>query len=99
MLLVLDDVHWADQSTLLLLRHLVAHAEPSAVLVFATYRDSELGRAHPLADVLADLRRERGVDRLPIRGLDQKSVAELVAPLGEQTLEDPGEALAVGAAP
>ncbi|MBV9337946.1 MAG: AAA family ATPase, partial [Solirubrobacterales bacterium] len=57
-LLVLDDLHWAARPTLLMLRHLLRSREPMRLLVLGTYRDTELDRAHPLAQVLADLRRE-----------------------------------------
>src|SRR5947209_5922912 len=45
---VLDDLHWAAAPTLLLLRHLLADTRPGAVLVLATYRDSDVGPDHPL---------------------------------------------------
>ncbi|MCB1006724.1 MAG: AAA family ATPase, partial [Acidimicrobiales bacterium] len=63
-LLVLDDVHWADRSSLLLLRDLVRRLDDAAVLVVGTYRDTDLDRTHPLAAMLADFRREPGVERL-----------------------------------
>ena len=56
-LLVLDDLHWADPPTLLLLRHLGRMVERAPVLVLVTYRDTEVDRAHPLAAALGDLRR------------------------------------------
>jgi predicted ATPase len=49
-LLVLDDLHWADQGTLLLLRHLSQSPDVLSALVLATYRDTEVSRAHALAD-------------------------------------------------
>ena len=58
MLFVLDDVHWADRPTLGLLRRLLQSDRPGAVLFLATYRDTDVDRRHPLAEVLADLRRE-----------------------------------------
>ena len=78
MVLVLDDLHWADAPTLHLLRHLVRGAAGSAILVLATYRDTDLSRRHPLAEALADMRREKLVDRLPLRGLTEEDVAELL---------------------
>ncbi|HEV2370031.1 MAG TPA: AAA family ATPase, partial [Acidimicrobiales bacterium] len=56
-LFVLDDLHWADESSLGLLRHLV-RADFGPLLVVGTYRVTDLDRSHPLAAVLADLRRE-----------------------------------------
>ncbi len=68
--LVLDDVHWSDKPSLLLLRHLLRRSQPIRLLILGTYRDTDLDRSHPLADVLADLRREQGVERLDLGGLD-----------------------------
>ena len=56
---VLDDLHWADAQSLALLKHLVRTVEQGALQVIATYRDSDLGKDHPLTAVLADLRRSR----------------------------------------
>jgi DNA-binding SARP family transcriptional activator len=79
LLLVLDDLHWADQGTLHLLRHVARSPREPALLVVGTYRSSEVPAGHPLADLLADLRRERLVDRIALGGLDEPEVAELVA--------------------
>ncbi|MCA1552819.1 MAG: AAA family ATPase, partial [Chloroflexi bacterium] len=59
LLLLLDDLHWADQGTLTLLSYLLRHLRPERVLVLAAYRDVELDRAHPLAAALVDWHRER----------------------------------------
>ena len=61
LLLILDDLHWADAPTLSLLRHVVAAGSSMAVMVVGTYRDSDLSRDHPLTALLADLHREQGV--------------------------------------
>jgi hypothetical protein len=71
---VLDDLHWADRPSLLLLRHLVRRSTPSSVLVLGTYRDTEVSRTHALADVLADLRRERLFSRILVRGMSDDDV-------------------------
>ncbi len=84
-LLVLEDLHWADDSTLLLLAHVLRAPDPGRLLVVGTYRDAELGPDHPLADLLADLRRERVGERIVLRGLGKAEVAELIgAALGEE---------------
>ena len=80
-LLVLDDLHWADKATLLMLRHIVRSPDHAAVCIVGTYRESELARTHPLSDVLADLRREQTVTRLSLRGLDEQHVNGLIASL------------------
>ncbi|HUP70823.1 MAG TPA: BTAD domain-containing putative transcriptional regulator [Acidimicrobiales bacterium] len=78
-LLVLDDLHWADQATLLLLRHLLGSSDAGSLLVVATYRDTDLGRTHPLAETLAILRRQHPVERIALAGLDGQEVATMVA--------------------
>ena len=52
-----------------------ARPTPMRLLVLGTYRDTDLDRSHPLSDVLADLRREPGVERLDLQGLDAGEVA------------------------
>ena len=49
LLLILDDLHWADQPTLSLLRHIVTSDDSMRVMVIGTYRDSDLSRNHPLS--------------------------------------------------
>jgi class 3 adenylate cyclase/tetratricopeptide (TPR) repeat protein len=71
--LVLDDVHWADRPTLHLLRHLL-RSEPFPALIVATYRETDLDRTHPLSAVLADLRREQPFERLHLKGLDTAEI-------------------------
>ena len=74
---VLDDLHWAEQASLVLLRHVLRWPGPMRLLLVATYRESELGRAHPLSAALADLRRDTAVDRVRLAGLDAHSTAAL----------------------
>jgi DNA-binding CsgD family transcriptional regulator/tetratricopeptide (TPR) repeat protein len=77
-LLVLEDVHWADSATLVLLRHLARPEVASRVLVLATFRDTEAEIPPPLADALADLRRSEDVVRLHLGGLSEDEVSEFV---------------------
>jgi hypothetical protein len=79
LLVVVDDAHWADASTVGLLRTLVRRASRLPVLVLVAYRDVELDRRHPLAGVLADWRRQSFVVRVGLRGLDRDGVGELAA--------------------
>jgi class 3 adenylate cyclase/tetratricopeptide (TPR) repeat protein len=76
--LVLDDLHWADKPTLLLLSHIMRSAEQAPLLIVGTYRDVELTRSHPLAETLGDLRRERLFERLALEGLSEEDVAILI---------------------
>ncbi|MDX6663271.1 MAG: eukaryotic-like serine/threonine-protein kinase [Solirubrobacterales bacterium] len=80
LVLILDDLHWADEPTLLLLKFLARQLADSGLLIVATYRDVELGRHHPLAGALGELA-EHGT-RITLRGLDAAGVArymEMVA--------------------
>ena len=77
LLLVLEDVHWADTPTLLLLRHLARAGGDARLLLLATFRDTEADAAEGLAEVLADLRRSEHVMRLRLGGLSAPEVGEL----------------------
>ena len=80
-LLVFDDLHWADRPTLQLLRHLVRSPAPRRVLFVGTYRESEITDRHPLHELVGDLRREGTLRRLELTGLAEAEVGELVAEL------------------
>jgi class 3 adenylate cyclase len=87
-LLVLDDLQWAAKPTLLLLRHVLQADEPMRLLMLATYRDTELSRTHPLTELLADLRRLSGVERIPLAGLDSSGVAAYMAEAAGHDLDE-----------
>jgi class 3 adenylate cyclase len=91
---VLDDLHWADGQSLALLKHLVRGVERGALKVIATYRDSDVGKDHPLSGMLADLRTVDGVRRLSLRGLARGEVAEIVTAVSGHELDADGVALA-----
>jgi class 3 adenylate cyclase/tetratricopeptide (TPR) repeat protein len=93
-ILVLDDIHWADKPSLLMLRHVLRSAAPMRLFVLATYRDTDLDRSHPLSDVLAEFRRQPGVDRLDLTGLDPSEVASFMEGAAGHDLDEPGLALA-----
>lgn len=93
-ILVLDDLHWADKPTLLLLRHVLRAGTPMHLLVLATYRDTDLDRTHPLSEVLADLRREPGVSRLDLDGLDADEISALMEATAGHELDESAMALA-----
>jgi DNA-binding SARP family transcriptional activator len=79
MLLVLDDLHWADQATLKLLRHTVRDLQTSRVMVLGAARDEEFARDSALAGLLADLRREHPLVRTRVEGFDAHAADDLVA--------------------
>jgi DNA-binding CsgD family transcriptional regulator len=74
---VLEDLHWADEATLDVLRLLARRVESVPALVIATYRDDELDRTHPLRLVLGELATSPAVDRLTLERLSQAAVAQL----------------------
>jgi DNA-binding SARP family transcriptional activator len=77
LLLVIDDLHWADRGSLLLTSFLLRSSRPGPILMVGTYRDTELGRHTPLTAALAELKRGGAVDRIDLRGLPLDDVATL----------------------
>ena len=92
--LVLDDLHWADSQSVALLKHVVRSAESSALQVIVAFRDSDLGKEHPLNAVLADLRRVEGVDRIALEGFGAAEVSEVMAAAAGHDLDADALALA-----
>jgi len=89
--LVVDDAHWADSSSLGLLRHVVRHLPPSsAVLVVVTYRDTDVDRTHPLSAMIGDFRREPRVESYTLRGIDEAGVRALLTAAGGDELDELG---------
>ncbi|PVZ12055.1 helix-turn-helix transcriptional regulator [Actinomycetospora cinnamomea] len=77
-LLVVDDLHWADRTTRELLVSLVAHLADEPVLVVATARSDALDPAHPLRRMLPELARDRAVRMLELAPLPRDAVEEIV---------------------
>jgi predicted ATPase/class 3 adenylate cyclase len=88
--LLLDDLHWADDSTLKMLQHLARYLRASRVLILGTYRDVEVNRQHPLEPALLDLGREGLVEEVQVKRLSPEGTAELMSEImGEnQDLDD-----------
>ncbi len=83
--LLLDDLHWADESTLLLLQHLAQHVEKLPVLIVGTYRDVDLDVARPFAEMLETLTRQRLAQRVPLDRLGEDGVGQMLEALSGQT--------------
>ncbi len=81
---LLDDLHWADRGTLQLLRHLVATSQAMPLLFVGAFRESEVGLAHPLTDLLAGLHREEAIERLVLRGFDDVELLALMEIAGHE---------------
>ncbi|HSD78979.1 MAG TPA: AAA family ATPase, partial [Solirubrobacteraceae bacterium] len=97
LLLVIEDGHWADAPTLLLLRHLARAAGSARVLLLATFRDTEADVPATLSETLADLRRSDDVVRLRLGGLSADEVSEFVRRAGDGRAGDlPELAQAIG---
>ncbi|MBA3653097.1 MAG: AAA family ATPase [Actinobacteria bacterium] len=86
--LVLDDMHWADKPTVLLLRHIIRSPRPQRLFILGTYRDTEVGPERPLGGALADLRRDHRYDRLRLHGLSAEDVVALTGEWGDAALAE-----------
>jgi predicted ATPase/class 3 adenylate cyclase len=84
LLLVLDDLHWADDSTMLLLQHIAQRLSEMPVLILGTYRDVELDVGRPLARALEGLLRQRLAHRIALRRLPEAGVAAMLEALSGQ---------------
>ncbi|MFM7271715.1 MAG: ATP-binding protein [Actinomycetes bacterium] len=77
-LIVLDDLHWADRGTLVLLRHLVAATAAERILILGTFRDTDVDPNGDLATTVAALHREEGVTRIGLDALSEGDVESLL---------------------
>ena len=75
----LDDLHWADATTLELLPALAARSADEPLLILGAYRSDEIGRGHPLRRMRAGLRRAGRLHEIPVGSLDPAETAELAA--------------------
>jgi predicted ATPase len=78
LMLVLDDLHWADKPSLLLLQFLARQLTESHLLVVGCYRDLELSRQHPLSDALAQLSRLPVFQRELLLGINQEDTGQFI---------------------
>ncbi len=91
--LVLDDLQWADRPTMALLRHLVVRAEPMRLLVAATYRDGDVDVGHPLQDLLAQPLSPAAV-RIRLGGLDDPGLVVMLEQSAGHEMNELGVRLA-----
>jgi tetratricopeptide (TPR) repeat protein len=80
--LLLDDLHWADEPSLQLLTYLAPQLQSMRLLIVGTYRDVELDVGRPFAKTLEALLRQRTATRVSMRRLDESAVARMLASLG-----------------
>jgi predicted ATPase len=76
---LLDDLHWADDPTLQLMSHLAPHLPSMRLLVVGTYRDVELDVNRPFAKTLETLLRQRLASRISLRRLNESGVQEMLS--------------------
>ncbi|MGN6125980.1 MAG: ATP-binding protein, partial [Humibacter sp.] len=79
LVLIVEDIHWADRATIELLRFLVGMLTGAGILIVATYRSDEIVRGHPLRPVLPELERTRRLTRWELSRLTREQVAAQVA--------------------
>ena len=96
LVLVLDDLHAADEPSLLLLRFVTAELAASRILVLGTYRDVDPTVRDPLASTLAELAREQATHRIELSGLTEADVARYIE-LEAETPPSTGLAVAIHA--
>jgi tetratricopeptide (TPR) repeat protein len=81
MLLLFEDLHWADEGTLSLLNHIARSISNTPVLIVGTFRDNEVDSAGALAQTLDELHRIHMLERISLGGLPQDAVAEMIRAL------------------
>jgi class 3 adenylate cyclase/DNA-binding SARP family transcriptional activator len=81
LLIVLEDLHWAEPPTLLLLRHVARAAEQASMLLMLSYRTTEVPGTERVVRSLTDLARELPVERVTLDGLGDDEVAEMIGAL------------------
>jgi hypothetical protein len=85
--LIIEDLHWADEATLDVVRLLARHAEDAGLLLVLSYRSDQLHRDHPLRIVLGELPTGDAVTRLELSTLSPEAVGELATEAGLDGLE------------
>ncbi len=93
-LLVLDDLHWADRPSLLVLEHLMRRAHPSRLLILATCCLPEVQPGSEIVGVLANLRRRANIQRMTVGGLSADEVLDLFERLAGHQLGERASGLA-----
>jgi tetratricopeptide (TPR) repeat protein len=78
LVLILDDLHWADEASLKLLEFLASDLTNSRLLVVGAFRDIDLTRQHPLARTLGELTRQGMSERIVLRGISEGDVGRLI---------------------
>jgi hypothetical protein len=94
-LLVIDDLQWADRASLELLGHLAGSAEAQRVLVLATFREADIISGHPVSELIASLHRTGNQRRIRLKGLGDEEIVSLMRARAGHELDENGMNLAV----
>jgi len=84
LLVVLDDLQWTDQSSLLLLHYLARSVDKASLLLLGAYRDTDIDDRHPFSPVLTELNRERLLQPVPLKRMSFDEVSEMIRQILEQ---------------
>jgi tetratricopeptide (TPR) repeat protein len=84
LLVVLDDLQWTDQSSLLLLHYLARSVEREPLVLLGTYRDTDIDQRHPLSPVLTELNRERLLQSVSLKRMSLDEISEMIRQILEQ---------------
>jgi DNA-binding CsgD family transcriptional regulator/tetratricopeptide (TPR) repeat protein len=87
-MLVFEDLHWADASTRDLVAFLGRNLRESRVVLLLTYRPDELHRRHPLRPLITDLERDPQVERVTLTGLERDDLVQLLTEISDDALSD-----------
>jgi len=87
-MLVFEDLHWADASTRDLVAFLGRNLRDASVVLLLTYRADELHRRHPLRPLIADLERDPQVERVALAGLERDELVRLLGEISDDLLSD-----------
>jgi class 3 adenylate cyclase/tetratricopeptide (TPR) repeat protein len=93
LVVLLDDLQWADAGTLELLRHVLSADRRLSVLIISTFRDGDVGPNDPLSVTLAALHREQGVVRVHLRGLGDDELLAFMELMAGHEMDEEGIAL------
>ncbi len=86
LLLVVDDVHWADSGTVSMLHHVVRRTNNLPVMILATYREVELKESRPFNEMLLDLNRQRLGYRIKLERLDRETTGKLLKAIFDEEI-------------
>ncbi|GCF09590.1 DUF6788 family protein [Dictyobacter arantiisoli] len=87
LLLVLDDLHWADDSSIDLLTYLIHHLQDHCILLIGTCREGELAPQHKLRSLISDLQREQAITIVPVLPLTHTQIGTMVSYLPQDIVQ------------